>query len=189
MRHFLNGPLRWVALGAGVLALAGVISVAVWLVQRGDGPGAVTEAASDGAKPSTGPASSDATLSDSVELDVQGGGPATDETEAVQTEDAAGAGPGLTAEDEATVSDSIELEVQHGEAATGEAEGVQREDDAAANVQDGSDLTMSDSAELTVQPGQPVPRRGSGDVAAMADSADLVVRDASGNIKQHETVR
>lgn len=187
MRHFLNGPVRWVALGAGVLALAGVISVAVWLVQRGDGPGAVTEAASDGANPSTGPASSDATLSDSVELDVRGGGPATDETEAVQTEDAAGAG--LTAADEATVSDSVELEVQHGEAATGEAEGVQHEDDAAANVQDGSDLTKSDSAELTVQPGQPVPRRGSGDVAAMADSADLVVRDASGNIKQHETVR
>jgi len=123
-------------------------------------------------------------LSDSVELDVQRGGPAAGEAEAVQSEGAVGARQGLTAAEDATVSDSVELEVQRGETApppSGPGD--------AASVQDSADLTMSDYAELSVQPGQPVPRRGSGDSAAMADTAELVVRDASGTIKQQQTVR
>ena len=53
-----------------------------------------------------------------------------------------------------------------------------------------SGATVSDSAELEVQRGEPPPPRGGpGDTAGMGDSADLVVRDAAGNIKQQETVR
>ena len=47
-----------------------------------------------------------------------------------------------------------------------------------------------DSAELQVQPGETAATRGgSGSVAHFQDNAELVVRDASGNIKQQETVR
>ena len=49
---------------------------------------------------------------------------------------------------------------------------------------------VSDSAELEVQVGgAPQPRGSSGDGASVRDRADLVVRDALGNIKQRETVR
>ena len=206
MRPILNGPLHWVALGVGLLVLAGVISVAVWLVQRDDGPGAVPRASDetpagletrerlpgsstrnttgDGESGSAGPASSGATANDSVELEVQRGGSSLDEAEAGQSEGAVGTRQGLTAADDATLSDSVEVEVQQGEATPPPSSPGH-----AASVQDSTDLTMSDSAELSVQPGQPVPRRGSGDSAAIADTPELVVRDASGNIKQQQTVR
>jgi hypothetical protein len=49
---------------------------------------------------------------------------------------------------------------------------------------------VSDSAELEVQRGEAPRHRGSpGDGASVQDRADLVVRDALGNIKQREAVR
>ena len=49
--------------------------------------------------------------------------------------------------------------------------------------------TLGDSAELEVRRGEAPPSGGPGDVAGMGDSAEIVVRDASGNIKKRETVR
>ena len=172
MRHFLGGPLRWVALGLGMLALAAGISVTVWLVQRDNGPdpGSVTgegvpEVVETGGELPGSPArdtnvdresgaasspSSGATVDDSAELEVQRSGRAPDDAEAVQIENTGGSGPGLTASDGATLSDSV---------------------------------------ELSVEEVKPVPRRGSGDVASVSDIAELVVRDASGKIKQQQIVR
>ena len=172
MRHFLSGYLHWVALGVGVLVLAGGASVSVWLLQRDDGPGPARanegppaglesgselpglpagDTTGDEASVGASPASSGASVSDSAELELQRGGPAPGQAEATQSEDAGGAATELTAANGATVSDSAELEVQRGE--------------------------------------PPPPPGGPGDTAGMGDSADLVVRDAEGNIKQQETVR
>ena len=52
------------------------------------------------------------------------------------------------------------------------------------------DASLSDSAALdfgTAEP--PAPHGGPGDVASVQDTADLVVRDAEGNIKRQETVK
>ncbi|MCZ6892013.1 MAG: hypothetical protein O7F09_05810 [Chloroflexi bacterium] len=180
MRPFLSGYLYKVALGAGMLALIGLISADLWLWQRDDRPApalGASEAAprqlqtgvevpglparnttGDRGNGGAGPASSAASASDSAELEVQRGGP----------------GPGLTAADGATVSDSARLDD------TGTGPGFTASDDA----------TVSDSAELEVQQAQsPPPRGGPGDTASLGDSAGLVVRDAEGNIKHQETVK
>ena len=173
MRQILSGYLQWVTLGAGMLVLAGGVSVSVWLWQRDDGSGPapgtngeapaglergselpglpVRNTTADETSVGANPASSGASVSDSAELEIQRGGPAPGQAEAVQSEDAGGAGQELTAANGATVSDSAELEVQRGE--------------------------------------PPPPRGGPGDAARVQDSADLVVRDASGNIKQQKTVK
>ena len=48
---------------------------------------------------------------------------------------------------------------------------------------------VSDSAQLRVQRGKTQPQGTPGDGAILRDSADLVVQDASGGVKQRETVR
>ncbi|SVE14421.1 uncharacterized protein METZ01_LOCUS467275 [marine metagenome] len=48
---------------------------------------------------------------------------------------------------------------------------------------------VSDSAQLRVQRGKTQPQGTSGDGATLRDSAELLVHDASGNVKQRETVR
>ena len=53
-----------------------------------------------------------------------------------------------------------------------------------------NDVALSDSAELDARTAEPTtPHGGPGDVASVQDTADLVVRDAEGNIKQQETVK
>lgn len=53
-----------------------------------------------------------------------------------------------------------------------------------------SGTSETDSSELDASTAEPpTPHGGPGDVASVQDTANLVVRDAKGNIKQHETVR
>jgi len=67
------------------------------------------------------------------------------------------------------------------------------ENGAAYQVSVTKDLTdranIIDSAQLRVQRGKTKPQGTPGDGANLQDSADLVVQDASGNVKQRETVR
>ena len=179
MRHFLSAQLHWVALGTGVLVLAGGISVSLWFSQRDVGPAPALGAGraapaqlqtgvevpglparnttGDGVSVGASPAADAARMSDSVELD------------------AGSAGSGVTATDNAVASDSAKMD------ATAADSGLTA---AADNV------VVSDSAKMEIQPGEAAPPRGGpGDVASVQDSADLVVRDASGNIKQRTTVR
>ena len=172
MRHFLGDPLHRLALGTGLLVIAAVIAVTVWLVQRDNDPdpGSVTGEGIPGVVETGGelpgsPArntnvdresgaasspSSGATVRDSAELEVQQSGRAPDYAEAVPSEVTGGTGSRLSASDVATVRDA---------------------------------------AELSVEEVKPAPRRGSGDVTSITDIAELVVRDASGKIKQQQTVR
>ena len=178
MRHFLSGQLHWMALGVGILVLAGGISVSLWLSERDDGPAPALGAgetapgqlqtgvdvpslparstADGGVSGGVSSPAYDAGMSDSVELDA---GPT---------------GSGLIAANNAAASDTAELDAVGSDPELTAANGA----------------TVSDSAELEVQQTQaPPPRGGPGDVGSIGDSADLVVRDASGNIKQRKTVK
>ena len=67
------------------------------------------------------------------------------------------------------------------------------ENEAAYQVSMMKDLTdqakITDSAQLRVQQGKTKPQGTPGDGANLQDSAILVVQDASGNLKQKQTVR
>ena len=169
MRHFLNAYLYKVAVGVGILVLIGLVSADIWLWQRDDGPGQAA-GAGQGAQ-------------DGFEAP---GLPARNTT------GGANIGDGGPTSSGATVSDSAELEVQRGGSAPGEVEIIQIDGTGVA----GSELsaaegaTANDSAESEVQQEQtPVPSGGPGEEAKLEDSADLVVRDAEGNIIQEEAVK
>ena len=172
MRHFLGGPLQRVALGLGMLALAVGISVSVWLSQRDTdpGPGSVTGEATSEVVETGGQLADSLPQKSNVDEEIGAARPASSS---------------------ATVGDSAELEVQRSGSAPDDADAVQGED--AGRTGSGLDAadgaTLSDSVELSVEEVKPVPRRGSGDGASISDIAVLVVRDASGKIKQQQTVR
>ncbi len=173
MRHFLSAYLYKVAVGVGLLILIGLVSADIWLWQRDDGSG-------KGAGAGQG---------------AQGGFEAPG-LPARNTAGGADNGDDGPASSGATASDSAELEVRRGGAAPGEVEIIQVEgaNGAGSELTAGSDATVSDSAESEVQQEHPdsigtAPSGGPGDTATFGDSADLVVRDAAGNIKQEEAVK
>ena len=178
MRNFFCGKLHWVALGAGIVLLVGGISVSLWVSQRYDGPG-----------PALGPDEGAPTALETGEDE----GPLLLPTRNTTVDRvSAGASPtvsvggstGLPAKDIMYTRRSADADaVESTDAA--ETGPVVSEMTAAADR-----ANVSDSAELEVQRGgAPQPRGSSGDGASVRDRADLVVRDASGNIKQRETVR
>ena len=169
MRHFLSGQLHWAALAVGMLVLAGGLSVSLLLSQRGDGPAPALGAGEAAPSQSqTGVEVPGLPHRNPTGDGVRGGAsPATNDASISDSAkmDAVAAGSETAAADDAILSGSPEME-------------------AAANAK------MSDSATTEVQPGEAAPPRGGpGDVASVQDSAGLVVRDASGNIKQQETVK
>ena len=166
MRHFLSAYLYRVAVWAGMLILIGLISADIWLWQRGDGSGRASGAgqgAQDGFEAPGFPA-----------RNTDGG------------TDIGGASSGASA------GDSAELEIRRGGAASGQVEIIQVDGTSGSGQELPADAgaTVSDSAESEVQQEQtPAPSGGPGDAATVGDSADLVVRDAEGNIKQEEAVK
>ena len=178
MRHFLSGQLHWMALGVGILVLAGGISVSLWLSERDDGPAPALGAGE------TAPGQ----LQTGVEVpglparnstgDGVGGGASPvaydDRMSGSAKMDATAAGSGLTGGTDAMVSDQAKMDA----AAAGS--GLPADDD----------TSVSDLAKMEVPPGEAAPHGGGpGDVASVQDSAELVVRDASGKIKQRKTVK
>ena len=159
LKSVLSSQLNRVAVGVGILILAAGISVSVWLLQRDPDNGALTRG-NEGRLIS---------LETGRELTSLPTGNATVSDSAEL--DAGGVEPDLTTADSVTMNDSIELEA--GRAGRGVAV-----------------ATVSDSAELKFQTeNAPAPPGGSGEVARFQDGADLIVRDAKGNIKQQETVK
>ncbi|MCH8988690.1 MAG: hypothetical protein IIA92_07770 [Chloroflexi bacterium] len=169
MRNILSGYFYKVAVGAGLLILIGLISADIWLWQRDDGSGqgaGAGQGAQDGFEAPGFPARN--------------------------TTGGANIGDGGPASSGATASDSAELEIQRGGAEPGEVETIQIEgtSGAGSELTAGGEATASDSAVSGVrQEETPPPPGGPGDVAALEDSAEIVVRDAEGNIKQQETVK
>ena len=164
MRHFLSAYLNKVAVGAGILILIGLVSADIWLWQRDDGSGQAA-GAGQGAQ-------------DGFEVP---GLPAR--------KNDGGIGPASSG---ATVSDSAELEVQRGGSLPGQVEIIQIEgaDGAGSELTAKDDATVNDSAQSDVRQEQtPVPSGGPGDDVNVGDSADLVVKDAEGNIKREESVK
>lgn len=177
MRHFLGRPLQCVALWVGILALAGVVSVSAWLLLRDNDVGPV-EVTSQGApamlEAGAGPAASGVTMGDSAELEVKRGGPATGEAESTQSKETAGTGPGLTAADATTLSDHAEVAVMY-------ADPLPARDDPghSGDVRDSTTLAVSDTAELSVQAGQPASSGGPGNVATIGRSEARAVLDTA----------
>ena len=161
MKSVLRGKLHRVALGVGILILAVGISVSVWTLQRDQGTSPM--AGANEGKP--------AGLDTGGELPRL---PARNATVNDSAElDAGGVDPARTAADGVAVSDSVEL----------------RAGRAVGGATAAGDATVSDSAELQVRTEDaPAPQGGPGDVASFQDGAELIVRDAEGNIKQQETV-
>ena len=173
MGQYLNGYFYQIAAGAAFILVVALISIGVWQWQGGDGseptPGAGESVTSDSPlpgfpTPSDRPAESDASvgasLTDSANLEVHEG-----ET---------GSGQDLSTGDGASVGDSVSLQSTGTEAGSAV----------------GDSATVSDTVETQVQQAQaPPPPGGPSDVAEFADSADLVVRDSSGEIKNEETVK
>lgn len=192
MRNIPSGYFYRVIVVVGILLLAGLVSADIWLWQRDDGsrqaagagqgplegfeaPGLPARNTTGGTEiGGVGPPSSGASASDSAELEIQRGASAPGQVEIIQIEGTGGAGSELTAGDDATVSDPVKLE----------------DSGAGTGLTAGDGATANDSAESEVQQEQtPAPSGGPGDNASFQDSADLVVRDAAGNIKQEETVK
>ena len=167
MKQFVNGYFYKVAIGVGLLVLVGLVAADIWLWQSDDdspvaGQSATTESDVPGFPTRSGDSnSSNASATDSVILEIQRQG--------VESES------GLIAGDSPSISDSFQLETT----GTGPASTV------------GDSATASDSAELLVKEAPPPPPSGGGpsDQASFGDSADLVVRDSSGNIKKQESVK
>ena len=178
MRSVISSQLHWVVLGVGILILGAGISLSVWPLQRDQGTGLVpgategrlAELETEGELPGL-PARN--TTGVGVSGDVSPASYGTTVSDSAEP-DSGGVGPGLTAADDAALSDSAALD--GGRAGRG--------------LTAGDDVALSDSAELEVQTAEPpAPDGGPGDVARVQDRADLVVRDAKGNIKQQETVK
>jgi len=178
LRSIISNQLHWVALGVGILILAAGISVSVWSPQRDQGAGPVP-----GAKEGR-PAGLETvgelpglpgrnTSGVGVSGDVSPAPYGTSVSNSAEL-DSGRVGLGLTAADDAALSDSAALDA----------------DRAGRGLITGDDVGLSDSAVLEVQTAEPpAPDGGPVDVARVQDEADLVVRDAKGNIKQQETVK
>lgn len=167
MRQVVKSDFYKVAIGVGLLVLVGLVATDIWLWQSDDnstvGQGSSNESALPGFPTNSGDPtssnSSNASATDSVSLETNRAG---DKTKS-----------GLIAGDGASVEDSIQLET------TGT--------NPSSIITDRA--TASDSADTVVQPAAPPPLSGGpSENASFGDSADLVVRDSSGNIKQQETV-
>jgi cytoskeletal protein RodZ len=168
VKQFLNGYFYKIALGVGVLVLVVLVAADIWLWQSDDAP-VVTQGTSNETNvpgfPSRNNDSnrSSASATDSIELEIQRDG------EEITS--------GLIVGDGAAVQDSFTLET------SGDVPG--------ATIGDGANI--GDSAVTLVEEGQPPPPPPSGggpsDAAKFGDSADLVVRDADGNIKNQESVK
>ena len=162
-RYLLGHKHRTAALGAGTLLLAIGISVSLWL---------------------TGPYGSP---SPTLDLDQAAGiDPKADQDERPLSPSAgnptADQAPGGT------------VRPPEGTVATHRQEDVEPLDNGGANqvsvMKDTTDqASVSDSAQLRIQRGKTQAQGTPGDGANLRDSADLVVQDASGNVKQRETVR
>ncbi len=173
MRNVLSGYFYRVIVVVSILALAGLVSVDIWLWQRDDGSSRLTGA---------GPGAQDA-------FEVPG-------LPARNTTGGAGDSSVVAASSGASASDSAELEVRRAGAAPSQVEIIQIEgaDGAGSELTVGDDVTASDSTESEVQQEHPdsigtPPSGGAGDSANVEDSVDLVVRDAEGNIKQEDAVK
>jgi hypothetical protein len=162
-RYFLGHKHRAASLGVGGILLASGIFVSLWLTGPGGGP------------------------SPTLDLDQAAGiDPKADHDERPlspsvgnSTADRAPGGTDRLSKD--TVATHRQEDVEP------------LENRAAYQVSVMKDLTdqasVSDSAQLRVQRGKTRPQGTPGDGANLRDSADLVVQDASGNVKQRETVR
>ena len=174
MRYILSGNYSKAAAGIGLLILVGSIFAALLLWQRGDGPGPtvvprVTTPGGLGLPPPPGRVTIDFSGHEKSGSTSYGG----------------------------YASDSNELENQRAAPpaalipAPGELATAQSEDSGGNGRFDAGDgATMSDSVDLDAKEAQaPPPPGGPGDSVNFADSAGLVVRSASGDIKQEETVK
>ena len=178
MRHFLSCQLHWAALGVGMLVLAGGISVSLLLSQRDNGQAPALGAASSApGQLQTGVEVPGLPTRNTTGDGVSGGvrAPAHDDKMSDSVEmDAVPTGSGLTGADNAIARDSVEMD------ATAAGSGLTTADKA----------IVGDSAKVDIQQGEAAPpRSGPGDVASVQDGAELVVRDASGNIKQRKTAK
>lgn len=168
MKQFLNGYFYKLAVGIGVLVLVVLVAADIWLWQTDDDPvvsqGTQNETTVPGLPSRNNDSNrSSASATDSIELEIKRDG-----------EDTAS---GLIVGDGADVEDSFILETSG--------------DGSGATIGDGANI--GDSAVTVVEEGQPPPPPPSGggpsDAATFGDSADLVVRDADGNIKEQESVK
>ena len=178
MRNFFCGKLHWVALGAGIVLLVGGISVSLWVSQRYDGPG-----------PALGPDEGAPTALETGEDE----GPLLLPTRNTTVDRvSAGASPTVSVGGSTGLPTKDTMDTRR----SADADALESTDAAEAghavsDIKAAADqANVSDSAELEVQRGEaPQPQGSPGDGASVRDRADLVVRDASGNIKQRETVR
>ena len=162
-RYFLGRKHRAATLGAGTLLLAIGIFVSLWLMGPYGNPSPTLDldhAAGIDSKADQ----------DERPLSTSAGNPTADQA------------PGGTVR---PPKDTV---------ATHRQEDVEPLDNGGANqvsvMKDTTDqASVSDSAQLRVQRGKTQPQGTPGDGANLRDSADLVVQDASGNVKQRETVR
>ena len=169
MKEFVNGYLLKIVVGVGLVVLVGLVAANIWLWQSGEDsepPSGAGQGASSGSNVPGLPSRSEdsnpsgASVNDSVELEIQREG--------------SGSESGVIVNDSSSIFDSFRLET------TGSGPGAIVDD--TANV--------GDSAVTQVQPAPPPPSGGGpSQVAAFGDSADIVVRDSSGNIKQQEQVK
>ena len=178
LRNFFCGKLHWVALGAGIVLLVGGISVSLWVSQRDNGPGPVLG-------PDEGAPTALETGEDEGPLLLPTRNTTVDRVSAGASPTVSvGGSTGLPAKDIMDTRRSADADAVESTDAAETGPGVSEMTAAADRA------NVSDSAELEVQRGEaPQPRGSSGDGASVRDRADLVVRDASGNIKQRETVR
>ena len=179
MGQFLNGNLYKLTAGAGFILVVAVISLGIWQWQGGDDPQQTTEASQDASNGPTLPGfpvpSDRSAVSDSTEYPPLLSGASVGDSADLVSE------LGRTTGDGGSFGDSVDL------VTTGSAPG--------AIVGDGA--AVGDSVQTEVQPAQspqappPPPPSGGGpsEVAAVQDSAVLVVESASGEIKSQETVK
>ena len=162
-RYLLDHKHRTASLGVGTILIAGGIFVSLWL---------------------TGP---DGGHSPTLDLDEAAGiDPKSDRDDRPVSPSAGN----LTADQSPVDIDRP----PKGTAAIHLQEDVEPLDNRGANevsvMKDTTDQAkVSDSAQLQVQQGKTQPQGASGDGGTFQDSAELLVSDATGNIKQMETVR
>lgn len=171
MRQFVNGNLYKVAIGVGLLVLVVLVAANIWLWQSDDsGPASgASQGSSSGSDVPGFPNrsgdtnSSSAVASDSADLEINREGSVS--------------GSELISNDGATVSDLVQIEV------TGS--------DPESIFSDAASVGDSAVTEVGTAPVPPPPSGGGGttNTASVTDTADLVVRDAEGNIKNQETVK
>lgn len=185
MSHRASGQRHWLALGVGLLVLVAGISSSLWLLQRDDGPAPVLGAneSAPGASGSaaavvdTGPDSDEEGVKELPASSANDSGPAL---VAAEDGDAGGVVPGFP--DKETTAPSRAAGANLGTAQDGGG--------AAVELPALTQASLSELAELEVQRGAaPPPRGGPGAVAQVQDTAEIVVRDASGKVKQREVVK